>query len=228
MPAHRKVATTVLFAIAKPQPGASAQGGGGGNERASPLAAQLEEEQAQHHDIVLLDAPEGYEHLWRKALVFFQWLASSGRRLPDYVMHADDDSFLRLDLLLPLLDAWPRTRHYWGYIWDQSTPARSTAPIRNPANKSHMPSHQVSSCLKDGQTITPTHAHRYHALGHQLLPPLLLLLPPLLLPRQQHSLSVMHVLTPHGPRPRSFALTLTLDLCCVACRAAVFVAVPTG
>jgi hypothetical protein len=118
---------------------------------------------------------------------------------PDYVMHADDDSFVRLDLLLPeMVDgmgcwghvcyrhvdaelpccrlehhaqqpslpattlnrepcqptlscaacclfltqvSWPRTRHYWGYVWD-GTGARTTAPIRNPLNKSHMPESQ--------------------------------------------------------------------------------------
>ncbi|KAG2453748.1 hypothetical protein HYH02_001959 [Chlamydomonas schloesseri] len=59
----------------------------------------------------------------------------------DYVMHADDDSFVRLDLLLPMMASWPRQRHYWGYIWD-GTGNRVTAPIRNPANKSHMPAEQ--------------------------------------------------------------------------------------
>jgi hypothetical protein len=110
-------------------------------------------------------------------------------------MHADDDSFVRLDLLLPVLvrgqnraarrgragpsraaalpaclpsrrgrrtpavtgatsglsathaagppqEAAPRQRHYWGYIWD-GTGSRATQPIRNPANKSHMPEEQV-------------------------------------------------------------------------------------
>jgi hypothetical protein len=37
--------------------------------------------------------------------------------------------------------SWPRTRHYWGYVWD-GTGARTTAPIRNPLNKSHMPDDQ--------------------------------------------------------------------------------------
>jgi hypothetical protein len=36
----------------------------------------------------------------------------------------------------------PRTRFYWGYIWD-GTGNRATAPIRNPRNKSYMPVEQV-------------------------------------------------------------------------------------
>lgn len=63
--------------------------------------------QEQEGDIVLVDAPEGYEKLWRKALVFLQGLVDGGGgRGPQplhYVMHADDDSLVRLDLLLPLL-----------------------------------------------------------------------------------------------------------------------------
>lgn len=77
---------------------------------------------------MLVDAPEGYAHLWRKSLAFLDLLAAeeddgngsdaalpspSGRRV-DYVMHADDDSFVRLDLLLPLLRGAPRERFYWG------------------------------------------------------------------------------------------------------------------
>lgn len=36
---------------------------------------------------------------------------------------------------------WPKERFYWGYIWDPDA-GRVTAPIRNPANKSHMPEEQ--------------------------------------------------------------------------------------
>eukprot|EP00798_Chlamydomonas_sp_ICE-L_P023781 gene23781-9340_t len=160
-------------------------------------------------DVVLVDSPEGYQHLWRKALVFLSSITNSasqrgpleaetapstatattapqpqgapleaetaqstataatapqpqgadervspasvqsrGMLLEDgeayeYVMHADDDSFLRLDLLLPFLATCPRSRFYWGYIWD-GTGNRVTAPIRNPQNKSHMPASQYA------------------------------------------------------------------------------------
>lgn len=101
--------------------------------------ATLEEENAEHKDIVLLDAAEGYEHLWRKALVFLEWLEGSHNYT--HVMHADDDSFLRLDLLIPLLKSSPRERFYWGYIWNiPGNP--TTAPIRDPKNKSRMPVEQ--------------------------------------------------------------------------------------
>lgn len=104
---------------------------------------------------MLLDAPEGYGHLWRKSLVFLKLLVDrrqggggpggqdegGGAPHPQYVMHADDDSFIRLDLLLPLLRDSPRERFYWGYVWD-GTGNRRTEPIRNTRNKSHMPSEQ--------------------------------------------------------------------------------------
>lgn len=38
-----------------------------------------------------------------QALVFLQWLEASSGMQYDYAMHADDDSFIRLDLLLPLM-----------------------------------------------------------------------------------------------------------------------------
>ncbi|KAG1666364.1 hypothetical protein FOA52_007902 [Chlamydomonas sp. UWO 241] len=109
----------------------------------------LEAEAVEEGDIVLLDAPEGYANLWRKALVFLRSLVDArhgeGEGAFTHVMHADDDSFVRLDLLLPLMASWPRARFYWGYIWDGTSVARTTAPVRDPANKSHMPPEQYPS-----------------------------------------------------------------------------------
>jgi hypothetical protein len=51
--------------------------------------------------LLLEDAPEGYEHLWRKALLSLQVLEQHYEY--SYYMHADDDSYCRLDLLLQLL-----------------------------------------------------------------------------------------------------------------------------
>jgi galactosylxylosylprotein 3-beta-galactosyltransferase len=74
--------------------------------------------------------------------VFLKHLVDSGRgegpEALHYVMHADDDSFVRLDLLMPYLESCPKERFYWGYIWDGQG-NRKTAPIRNPVNKSRMP-----------------------------------------------------------------------------------------
>ena len=106
-------------------------------------------ESEEHGDIMLLtDAPDGYEGLWRKALIFLKTLVSRHSQPgapppPRYVMHADDDSFVRLPLLMrEVLSTSPATRFYWGYIWDQVTGNRVTAPIREPRNKSHMPVEQ--------------------------------------------------------------------------------------
>ncbi|GLC59218.1 hypothetical protein PLESTB_001463200 [Pleodorina starrii] len=147
------------------------------------LEAQSEElasEEAQYGDMVYVDAPQGYHMLWRKALAFFAWLeeracGSGGGGGGDeydyqYVMHADDDSFVRLDLLLPLLVQWPRQRFYWGYVWDGSG-NRVTAPIRNPANKSYMPEEQdppfgihlcgpPDLCVLPEGPVTPVHDDR--------------------------------------------------------------------
>ncbi|GLI58874.1 hypothetical protein VaNZ11_000643 [Volvox africanus] len=107
-------------------------------------SSQITSEEAQWGDILFINAPQGYEHLWRKALTYFAWLeerAGGDGEAYHFAMHADDDSFVRLDLLVPLMTQWPRQRFYWGYVWDGSG-NRHTAPIRNPANKSYMPQEQ--------------------------------------------------------------------------------------
>lgn len=101
----------------------------------------LAAEQAEHEDLLLLDAPEGYHNLWRKALVCLEVLEQ--RCNYAFYMHADDDSYVRLDLMLQLLSSSPRKQFYWGYIWD-GTGNRVTQPIRDPHNKSHMPVEQYA------------------------------------------------------------------------------------
>eukprot|EP00965_Chrysotila_dentata_P203641 6181851-Pleurochrysis_carterae.AAC.1 len=56
-------------------------------------------------------------------------------------MHADDDSFVRLDLLLEWLSKQSARGLYAGYMWDGSE-GRRTRPIRDPAAKSHVPVEQ--------------------------------------------------------------------------------------
>lgn len=94
---------------------------------------------------------------------------------------------LSIALCLCLLhqDTFPRRRLYWGYIWD-GTGARTTAPIREPRNKSHMPVQQVILVA---------------ALGRSpVLPPLEQLLPcTASLPFKESEaflLSVLHVVLP--------------------------------
>ncbi|KAF5829312.1 galactosyltransferase-domain-containing protein [Dunaliella salina] len=104
---------------------------------------ELEQEAEQSGDMTLVDAPEGYDQLWNKALVFLRSQAEqrTGSREPSFVMHVDDDSFVRLDLLMLEVANWPQQRFYYGYIWDGNG-NRKTHPIRNPLNKSHMPESQ--------------------------------------------------------------------------------------
>mmetsp|Transcript_13236 Transcript_13236/g.37362 ORF Transcript_13236/g.37362 Transcript_13236/m.37362 type:complete len:253 (-) Transcript_13236:1997-2755(-) len=104
---------------------------------------QLADEAEEAGDMLFVDSPEGYAHLWRKTLTFLRWADSSSASAegPRFFMHVDDDSFVRLDLLLPEMRTWPGSRFYWGYIWDPAA-GRVTTPIRNPANKSHMPEEQ--------------------------------------------------------------------------------------
>ncbi|GMH32888.1 hypothetical protein BSKO_00722 [Bryopsis sp. KO-2023] len=106
------------------------------SNREPELVAEAEEE----GDLVLLDVAEGYDKLWRKVLGFLGWaLANSTFQ---YFMHADDDSFLRLDLIMGLLEGWPKERFYWGCFWNLTPEGLQTAPIRNPSNKSYMPMEQ--------------------------------------------------------------------------------------
>jgi hypothetical protein len=67
-------------------------------------------------------------------------------------MHADDDSFIRIDLLLKLLETKPKEKFYYGYIWNdgkryvsrgcKTEDVRVTKPLRNPEAKSYMPVEQ--------------------------------------------------------------------------------------
>jgi len=91
-------------------------------------------------DIVFVDVEDSYANLARKTLEFMKIAVATYEF--DYFMHADDDSFVRLDLLLPVLDQQPREKLYWGYIWDNQI-NRITKPIRNPTAKSYMPYEQI-------------------------------------------------------------------------------------
>jgi len=90
--------------------------------------------------MIQVDVAEDYSNLARKTLAFMRWASDEGFEF-QYFMHADDDSFIRLDLLLESLDVLPRERLYWGYIWDNMD-KRITRPIRDPKAKSYMPFEQ--------------------------------------------------------------------------------------
>ena len=57
---------------------------------------------------------------------------------------------------MSLLGCSPRERFYWGYVWD-GTGNRTTAPIRNINNKSHMLEDQVCDVLDECGCSLPAH-----------------------------------------------------------------------
>lgn len=76
-------------------------------------------EMEAYNDIVVLDIPENMNY--GKTHAFFRWAAENatiegsvdGRR-PDYVVKADDDSFLMLGEIERRLRASPREKVFWG------------------------------------------------------------------------------------------------------------------
>jgi len=126
------------------------ENGRGGKEREDKKGKK--EEKRKKGDIVEIEIEDSYETLGRKTLEFMRWVEERYRY--KYFMHCDDDSFIRLDLLLPLFHSLPPLRLYWGYIWDNlnstvysqnnMTAHRVTKPIRDPQAKSYMPLHQYS------------------------------------------------------------------------------------
>lgn len=85
-------------------------------------------------DIFLcLDLAESYRGISAKVLSFVDWVVDTAHRLPvdqrfKYLMKCDDDSFVRLDRLLELLDAnvgKDAKRFYWGWDHGPYIPLRS-------------------------------------------------------------------------------------------------------
>eukprot|EP00698_Gefionella_okellyi_P006413 TRINITY_DN15764_c0_g1_i1.p1 TRINITY_DN15764_c0_g1~~TRINITY_DN15764_c0_g1_i1.p1 ORF type:complete len:298 (-),score=32.24 TRINITY_DN15764_c0_g1_i1:110-976(-) len=100
----------------------------------------LEAEILQYGDIVQVDVIDSYDTILRKLLRFLPWVASEYDF--EFFMHADDDSFVRLDLLLEVIKGLPRQKVWWGYMWNLPGSTRITRPLRNPAHKSYMPVEQ--------------------------------------------------------------------------------------
>ena len=96
--------------------------------------AALAAEQEEHGDLLQVAVPESYESLWPKLVACWRWAhATYDFR---FWMHVDDDSFIRLELLLNYLASpdTPARGLYAGYIWDGSE-GRRTAPLRDPSAK---------------------------------------------------------------------------------------------
>jgi len=104
--------------------------------------AALDAEQAEFGDLLRVCVPESYETIFAKVVAAWRWAVATH----DFAfwMHADDDSYVRLDLLLGWVRspaASPQEGVYAGYLWDGSD-GRRTKPLRDPAQKSYMPVEQ--------------------------------------------------------------------------------------
>ncbi|XP_032087808.1 LOW QUALITY PROTEIN: beta-1,3-galactosyltransferase 6 [Thamnophis elegans] len=75
----------------------------------------LELEQSRHHDLLLLpDLRDSYENLTAKVLAMYVWL---DQHLDfRFVLKADDDTFVRLDVLAEELRSKEPRRLYWGFF----------------------------------------------------------------------------------------------------------------
>ena len=75
----------------------------------------LEKENKQHNDIMILaDLHDTYGSLTVKLIHMFKWLDNHADY--QYVLKADDDTFVRLDALMKELKTKPRTKFYWGFF----------------------------------------------------------------------------------------------------------------
>ena len=135
-------------------------------------AAVLAAEQAEHGDLLQVGVTESYETLFPKVVAAWRWAVSTHDF--GFWMHADDDAYIRLDLLLGWLDhapaAQPHRGLYAGYIWDGSD-GRRTKPLRDPTAKSYMPVEQwphdsyppFASVSARARVLTPVQQPRVRA-----------------------------------------------------------------
>lgn len=66
-----------------------------------------EEEIKTFNDIIIVDVEDSYDNLSLKTLEFMKLIMQEINHF-SYFMHVDDDSFVRIDLLLDLLKNKPR------------------------------------------------------------------------------------------------------------------------
>ena len=72
-------------------------------------------EYSANRDLILLqNVKESFETLTLKVIETMKWIHYNF--IYNYFMKVDDDTFLRLDLVLKALSAKPRFRLYWGYF----------------------------------------------------------------------------------------------------------------
>ena len=75
----------------------------------------LEDENNLYHDILFLpELKDAYEELPSKVLQTFKWIDQNVNS--SYILKVDDDSFVRLDLIISELKSTYSTRLYWGFF----------------------------------------------------------------------------------------------------------------
>lgn len=75
----------------------------------------LEKEHKQYRDIMFLpDLKDSYGSLTDKLIHMFKWLDRNANF--QYVLKADDDTFVRVDALMRELKTKPRKKFYWGFF----------------------------------------------------------------------------------------------------------------
>ncbi|KAM8987262.1 beta-1,3-galactosyltransferase 1-like isoform 2-T2 [Ara ararauna] len=99
---------------------------------ADALGPVLQEENAEHGDLLQQDFLDTYNNLTLKTLMGMEWVS---KHCPNatYVMKADRDVFLNLDYLIRRLLMPPKTAFVTGYIY------RKTGPLRSKAYKWYVP-----------------------------------------------------------------------------------------
>jgi hypothetical protein len=93
--------------------------------------ARVRAEQQQHGDVLLLPLRESYRRLVFKTAALYDYVAQRRDVSFDFLLKTDDDSFVRLDRLLPLLRGVREPAVYWGShntnVKRQSSPAHKWA-----------------------------------------------------------------------------------------------------
>jgi len=82
----------------------------------SEIEKELEAEQQLHGDIHRTESDEGYMQISAKVLRFIAESVELGYVF-DYIIKADDDTWLQLDVLAQELLTKPRKKFYWGNIY---------------------------------------------------------------------------------------------------------------
>ncbi|XP_061190778.1 beta-1,3-galactosyltransferase 5-like [Saccostrea echinata] len=83
----------------------------------------IKSENVKHSDIVQLDFKESYGNLTYKTMSGFRWSHDfcSGAK---FVMKADGDMYINLELIPILLRAVPMGKFYGGFCWEEQSPHR--------------------------------------------------------------------------------------------------------